>query len=157
LDRDAGARPSKAGSVGAGGHLAGGDRRRDCRRPPFRRPPGDHVERKFRRTSPEASRRPARRSRGPPMTAPRTDPASDSMLLFEPARRLDPGVNQHAVRIAERLRAIGIAGVREVVTTLRSVAVFFAPLRTRFDELMTRFEQEAARDDSAPEQEQTPL
>ena len=46
--------------------------------------------------------------------------------------------------LAERLQAEPVAGVRDVVPTYRSVAVYFDPLRTAHDALMARLEREAA-------------
>jgi KipI family sensor histidine kinase inhibitor len=73
--------------------------------------------------------------------------AGDSTLLVELEARIDPVVNERAIRIADRLRAAAIAGVRDVVATYRSVAVFFDPLRTQYDDLLQRVEQEAGRVD----------
>jgi antagonist of KipI len=62
--------------------------------------------------------------------------AGDSMVLLEvgegPARRsqIDAEVNIRAIRIAGRVRERRIPGVRDVVPTFRSVAVFFDPLAT---------------------------
>jgi KipI family sensor histidine kinase inhibitor len=54
--------------------------------------------------------------------------AGDSALLLElePVIRID--VNARAIAIAESIRAEAIAGVRDVVSTYRSVAVYFDPL-----------------------------
>ena len=80
------------------------------------------------------------------MSRPRIVQAGDSTLVVELEPRIDPVVNQRAIQIAERMRAAAIAGVRDIVPTYRSVAVFFDPLHTRYDELVTRLEHESARE-----------
>ena len=56
--------------------------------------------------------------------------AGDSALLLELGSAIDEGVNALAVAVAASVRRAGIAGVRDVVSTYRSVAVFFDPLAT---------------------------
>ena len=56
--------------------------------------------------------------------------AGDSALLLESAAVIDPDVNARVIAIATVVRAAGIPGVRAVVSTYRSVAVFFDPLVT---------------------------
>ena len=72
-------------------------------------------------------------------------PAGDSALIVEFEERIDPVVNTRAVAFAEALQAARIDGVRDVVPTFRSVAVYFDPLRTNYDVLMAALEAEAAR------------
>ena len=72
-------------------------------------------------------------------------PAGDSALIVEFEDRIDPAVNAQAVAVAERLQAQPVAGVRDVVPTYRSVAVYFDPLQTSRDELVERLERDAAR------------
>lgn len=55
--------------------------------------------------------------------------AGDSALLLELDPVIDPHVNARAVAIAAALRRDQLPGVRDVVSTFRSVAVFFDPLR----------------------------
>lgn len=55
--------------------------------------------------------------------------AGDSALLLELEPVIDPFVNARAVAIAAALRRDRLPGVRDVVSTFRSVAVFFDPLR----------------------------
>jgi inhibitor of KinA len=69
--------------------------------------------------------------------------AGDSALVVEFEERIDPEVNARAVALAERLHADPVAGVRDVVPTYRSVAVYFDPLRTAHDALVARLEREA--------------
>ena len=54
--------------------------------------------------------------------------AGDSALLLELEERVDPAVNAHAVAVASAVRREAIRGVRDVVSTYRSVAVYFDPL-----------------------------
>jgi KipI family sensor histidine kinase inhibitor len=54
--------------------------------------------------------------------------AGDSALLLELEGGIDPAVNTTVIAIATVVRESGIAGVRAVVPTYRSVAVFFDPL-----------------------------
>jgi inhibitor of KinA len=79
------------------------------------------------------------------VTAFRIVPAGDSALIVEFEDRIDPAVNARAVAVAERLQADPVAGVRDVVPTYRSVAVYFDPLQTNHDALVARLEQDAAR------------
>jgi inhibitor of KinA len=62
-------------------------------------------------------------------------PAGDSALVIEFEDRIDPGVNARAVRLADAIAAERIGGVRDVVPTYRSVAVYFDPLRLQYDRL----------------------
>ncbi len=70
--------------------------------------------------------------------------AGDAALVVEFANRIDPIINGMAIALAQGIRAAGIAGVRDVVPTYRSVAVYFDPLRTDVDGLMARVERDAA-------------
>jgi KipI family sensor histidine kinase inhibitor len=56
--------------------------------------------------------------------------AGDSAVIVEFAERIDAAVNARAVRLAASLSAASIPGVRDVVPTFRTVAVYFDPLRT---------------------------
>jgi inhibitor of KinA len=76
-------------------------------------------------------------------------PAGDSALFVEFEERIDAAVNARAIALAESLQAAAMAGVRDVVPTYRTVAVFFDPLRTNYDALVERLERDAAR--PAPE------
>ena len=59
--------------------------------------------------------------------------AGDSALVLELEPRIDAAVNARAIAIAAAVREARIPGVRDVVPTYRSVAVFFDPLQTRFE------------------------
>lgn len=72
-------------------------------------------------------------------------PAGDSVLVVEFENRIDPEVNARAVALATALEAAAIAGVRDIVPTYRSVAVFFDPLRTDHAALVERLQRDASR------------
>jgi KipI family sensor histidine kinase inhibitor len=59
---------------------------------------------------------------------PRIKEAGDSALLLELEEVIDPAVNAQAIAIAAAVRSAAIPGVRDVVSTYRSVAVYFDPL-----------------------------
>jgi KipI family sensor histidine kinase inhibitor len=59
--------------------------------------------------------------------------AGDSALVLELEPRIDAAVNARAIAIAAAVREARVPGVRDVVPTYRSVAVFFDPLQTRFE------------------------
>jgi inhibitor of KinA len=64
-------------------------------------------------------------------------PAGDSAIVIEFEDRIDPDVNARAVRLADAIAAERIAGVRDVVPTYRSIAVYFDPLRVDYERLRT--------------------
>jgi inhibitor of KinA len=64
-------------------------------------------------------------------------------MILEFEERVDPGINARAIACAEAVQATGLAGVRDVVPTYRSVAVYFDPLRTNHDALVACLEREA--------------
>jgi len=82
-------------------------------------------------------------------TAYRIVPAGESALIVEFEDRIDPAVNAAAIALADAMQVEGVAGVRDVVPTYRSVAVYFDPLRTAADALLTRLHREAARASTA--------
>ena len=70
-------------------------------------------------------------------------PAGESVLIVEFEERIDPVVNATTIACAESIQAAAVAGVRDVVPTYRSVAVYFDPLRTDTDALLERITHEA--------------
>lgn len=70
-------------------------------------------------------------------------PAGESVLIIEFEERIDPLVNATTIACAESIQAAAVAGVRDVVPTYRSVAVYFDPLRTDTDALLERITHEA--------------
>jgi inhibitor of KinA len=91
------------------------------------------------------------------MSRPRIVAAGDSTLVVEFEALIDPIVNARAIGLAERMRTADIAGVRDVVPTYRSVAVFFDPLRTNHDDLVHRLEHEAGRMEGPPPEPRAPV
>ena len=71
------------------------------------------------------------------MTPLRIVAAGDAALIAEFDDRVDVEVNRQAVALAEHVRAQAVRGVRDVVPTFRSVAVYFDPLHTDVDALAT--------------------
>lgn len=91
------------------------------------------------------------------MTArPRIVAAGDSAVIVEFEERIDPAVNARAIALAETVRTAAIAGVRDIVPTYRSVAIYFDPLRTDYDALVLAIDRAsesqvtAGRQDAAP-------
>lgn len=79
------------------------------------------------------------------MSAARIVAAGDSVLVAEFDERIDPVVNRAAIALAAAIQAAAVPGVRDVVPTYRSVAVYFDPLRTPYDRLHDTMVREAAR------------
>jgi KipI family sensor histidine kinase inhibitor len=69
--------------------------------------------------------------------------AGDSGLLLVFAPRIEPAVNDRAVAAAAAVRHAGLAGVRDVVPTIRSVAVYFDPLAVDRDAVVAALEAAA--------------
>jgi inhibitor of KinA len=70
-------------------------------------------------------------------------PAGESVLIIEFEERIDPVVNATTIACAESIQGAAVAGVRDVVPTYRSVAIYFDPLRTDTDALLERITHEA--------------
>jgi KipI family sensor histidine kinase inhibitor len=70
-------------------------------------------------------------------------PAGDSALIVEFEERIDPEVNARAIACADAIAAAGVVGIRDIVPTYRSVAVYFDPVRTDSDALIERITHEA--------------
>ena len=69
------------------------------------------------------------------MNRPQLREAGDSALLLQLAPVIDPAVNAQAIAIADAIRHRDLLGVRDVVSTFRSVAVYFDPLKADVDEI----------------------
>ena len=65
-------------------------------------------------------------------------------MFVEFEERIDVAVNARAIALAEAVQSAALPGVRDVVPTYRSVAVYFDPLRTNYDALIERIEREAS-------------
>lgn len=74
--------------------------------------------------------------------------AGDSALILELEPLIDAGVNARAIAMADAVRRQDVPGVRDVVSTYRSVAVFFDPLRTRLEDVTAALDRGAAQDAS---------
>lgn len=83
----------------------------------------------------------------------RIAPAGDSALILEFEERIDTALNDRAVRLAGTIEAAAIPGVRDVLPTYRSVAVYFDPLRTDGEALSARLVVEAGRSADEPSKE----
>jgi Allophanate hydrolase subunit 1 len=70
-------------------------------------------------------------------------PAGDSAVVVEFEARIDPVVNARAIALADAVQSANLAGVRDVVPTYRSVAIYFDPLRTDYDALLKRLQVDA--------------
>jgi inhibitor of KinA len=70
-------------------------------------------------------------------------PAGDSALIVEFEDRIDPIVNSRAISLADAIQNADMAGVRDVVPTYRSVAVYFDPLRTDYNRLLAELHDRA--------------
>jgi inhibitor of KinA len=64
--------------------------------------------------------------------------------------RIDATINDRAITLADAIQTAALDGVRDVVPTYRSVAVYFDPLRIDFDALVKRVEREALAPQAAP-------
>jgi inhibitor of KinA len=84
-------------------------------------------------------------------------PSGDSAIVVELEARIDPEVNARAIRLADAVQAAAIAGVRDVVPTYRSVAVFFDPLRTDYGGLVEWLEHQADQPAGTPIEERPPI
>jgi len=83
--------------------------------------------------------------------------AGESVLIVELEDRIDPRVNTHAIAVADTIQRAAIPGVRDVVPTYRSVAVYFDPRLTDYDALYSRLESEAARERPAALEGRAPI
>jgi inhibitor of KinA len=77
-------------------------------------------------------------------------PAGDSAIVVEFEERIDPAVNARTIAFAEAVLAASLPGVRDVVPTYRSTAIYFDPLRTDVVAMMACIEREAARPAAPP-------
>lgn len=61
--------------------------------------------------------------------------AGDSVVVLELEDRIDEQINAQALHLAKTIEAARMAGIRDIVPTYRSVAVYFDPLRTDYARL----------------------
>ena len=64
--------------------------------------------------------------------------AGDSAIIVEFDERIDPVVNARTIAFADAIQAAHLPGVRDVVPTYRSIAIYFDPLRTDSDATRSR-------------------
>jgi len=83
--------------------------------------------------------------------------AGDSALFVEFEERIDEAVNARAIALASALQNAGIRGVRDVVPTYRSVAVYFDPLRADYDRLVELIDLEVRQPSSTATDAKPPL
>ena len=67
----------------------------------------------------------------------------DSALVLAFEERIDPVINDRAVRVASAIREVGRQGVRDVVDSYAAVTVHFDPVRTDVTALARDLEREA--------------
>ena len=84
-------------------------------------------------------------------------PAGDSALIVEFEERIDPEVNARTIALAESIQTAAISGVRDVVPTYRSVAVYFDPLHVDYNALIRCIEAEAAHPAAQRNKKRDPL
>jgi len=70
--------------------------------------------------------------------------AGDAVLVVEFEERIDPAISARGAALAQALAAEHVPGVRDVVPTYRSVAVYFDPLRVDRKLLGRRLEELSA-------------
>src|SRR5437660_10781052 len=83
--------------------------------------------------------------------------AGDSAVIAEFEDRIDPAVNAQAIALADAVRAAQVPGIRDVVPSFRSVAVYFDPLRTNLSALLEMLEVEGGRTRREPSAPREPL
>jgi KipI family sensor histidine kinase inhibitor len=66
------------------------------------------------------------------------------MVSVEFEERVDPAVNILAVSLDAALRRVMLCGVRDIVTSYRAVAVYFDPIRTSLEKLVSEIERLAS-------------
>ena len=91
------------------------------------------------------------------MIPPRIVPMGDSAVVVQLEACIDPQVNARAISLAGRIRTAAVPGVRDVVPTYRSVAVYFDPLRTSYDALLGRLELESRSSPPSDEVKRAPI
>jgi inhibitor of KinA len=84
-------------------------------------------------------------------------PAGESALIVEFEDRIDPAVNARAIALAGSVQAAAFPGVRDVVPTFRSVAVYFDPLHVNYDALVTHLEEAVTTTSHSTSKETAPV
>jgi len=84
-------------------------------------------------------------------------PAGDSVVIVEFEERIDPAIAEKGAALADALDAARIAGVRDIVPTFRSVAVYFDPLKTDGTALVDAIEHAVGRNIASPRVRRPPI
>lgn len=87
----------------------------------------------------------------------RVVPAGDSVVIVEFEERIDPAIAERGAALADALEAARIAGVRDIVPTFRSVAVYFDPLTTDGTALVDAIEHLVDRTAASPRVHRPPI
>jgi len=86
--------------------------------------------------------------------------AGDSVVVAELDDRIDERVNARAIRLAAAIGRAGLRGVRDIVPTYRSVAVYYDPLRidfSRLNDLLSLEAPEADREEVDRRERRSPV
>ena len=83
--------------------------------------------------------------------------AGDSAIIVEFEERIDPEVNARAVALARLIASSRVGGLRDVVPTYRSVAVYFDPLRTDYRRLLNLVGRGAKSAGAPDDRERAPI
>lgn len=71
--------------------------------------------------------------------------AGDAALLVQFDERIDAAINADAIGLGQAIRLANLPGLRDVVPTFRTVAVYFDPLRVAHDHLIETVRNLASR------------
>jgi len=91
------------------------------------------------------------------VSAHRIIPAGDSALVLEFEERIDPSIAARGAALADALDAARIVGVRDIVPTSRSVAVYFDPLETYRTTLVRAIEHVVRQTTASPRANRPPI
>jgi KipI family sensor histidine kinase inhibitor len=83
--------------------------------------------------------------------------AGDAAVIVEFAERIDSGINARAIAMAEAVRGLAQTGIRDVVSTFRSVAIYYDPLRTDQPRLLERLRLLASAEPAPASASPTPI
>lgn len=80
----------------------------------------------------------------PPRPDWRISMVGDAAITVEFEARIDRGINVRVVALADKIRAMRQAGVRDVVPSYSAVTVYVDPVRTDLDQVWAELEEAAA-------------
>jgi KipI family sensor histidine kinase inhibitor len=81
----------------------------------------------------------------------------DSMLLIECGETIDPVVNERTIKLARRLAACQLRGVRDIVPGYCSVGIHFDPLNTEMAALDSAIQEEGKSAESVALESRRPI